>query len=157
MDDFYYCFQEKLLKVHSYIRIRIGRYKDRVGKITSVDGDTDRFVILLVGEEKRSVSISGDSLELISQKEHDRAGRYINNDKYYDYKIVDEVVHMNQNFERRRKDTVDVMISSEENGRTRTERLEKTEHREKRRSRENGDGSRKRSRSGSREKRRRNR
>ncbi|XP_055333848.1 G-patch domain and KOW motifs-containing protein-like [Paramacrobiotus metropolitanus] len=123
--------KEKVIAVGGYVSINSGRHQNRTGKVTAMDNEAGRYIVVLVGEEKRSVSIAGAALEVISEKEYNRSTRYINNDKYYDHKIVEEVTRTSEKSDKRSRDDKDRRREE----RRRRSRSRSTDHKRRRRSR----------------------
>ncbi|GAU89994.1 hypothetical protein RvY_02478 [Ramazzottius varieornatus] len=102
--------EKKTMQVGSFVRIVEGRHENRVGKVVSIDMETDRWSIQTVGEEKRVVTVPGAHLAEISEREYTKAGKYINNDRYHDYKVVadarllDQVSQVRESDRRRTRD-----------------------------------------------------
>jgi hypothetical protein len=101
--------------------IQPGREEGRVGKVTSAAMEADRWTVMLVGEEKRVLSILEVYLSQITQKDYDKEGKYLNNDRYHDHKKVQDEklsrirqqVH-EQEDQRAKKKNVSVKVKKEE-------------------------------------------
>ena len=72
------------------MQVTQGREVGRVGQVIDADLSSERWTVKLVGEKNRSVHLLEVNLKIITEKEHKKAGIYLNQDEYSQQKVVQD-------------------------------------------------------------------